>query len=48
MSEADFTVRLLSSVGETDAAEWDALTGGGNPFVTHAFLAALEESQSVG
>jgi uncharacterized protein len=48
MSEADFTVRLLASVGETDAAEWDALTGGGNPFVTHAFLTAMEDSRSVG
>jgi predicted N-acyltransferase len=48
MSEADFTVRLLESVGETDAAEWDALTGGGNPFVTHAFLTAMEDSHSVG
>jgi uncharacterized protein len=48
MSEADFTVRLLGSVGETDAAEWDALTGGGSPFVTHAFLTAMEDSLSVG
>jgi uncharacterized protein len=48
MSEADFTVRLLGSVGETDAAEWDALTGGGNPFVAHAFLTAMEDSLSVG
>ncbi len=48
MSEADFTVRLLSAVGETDAAEWDALTGGGNPFVSHAFLTAMEDSRSVG
>ena len=52
MSEADFTVRVLSAVGETEAAEWDALTaedpGGANPFVSHAFLTAMEDSGSVG
>ncbi|MCW1429181.1 GNAT family N-acetyltransferase [Novosphingobium sp. JCM 18896] len=52
MSEADFTVRVLSAVGETEAAEWDALSaegpGGTNPFVSHAFLAAMEDSGSVG
>ena len=29
-------------------AEWDALNSPGNPFVSHAFLTALEESGSVG
>ena len=50
MSEGDpaLVVRLASSVGAFPADEWDALTGGGNPFVAHAFLAALEESGSVG
>ena len=48
MSEGDFTVRVLPSVGTADSADWDALTGGGNPFVTHAFLSALEDSGSVG
>ncbi|MFA7603583.1 MAG: GNAT family N-acetyltransferase [Novosphingobium sp.] len=47
-SDPAFTVRVLSSVGEVPAAEWDALTGGGNPFVAHAFLGALEDSGSVG
>ena len=28
--------------------EWDALNASGNPFVSHAFLTALEESGSVG
>ena len=46
MSEADFSFRVLSGVGETEPAEWDALSGGGNPFVTHAFLSALEDSHS--
>ncbi len=41
-------VRLASSVGSQSAAAWDALTDGGNPFVSHAFLSALEDSGSVG
>jgi predicted N-acyltransferase len=39
--------RIAGSVGELPAAEWDALAGG-NPFLSHAFLGALEESGSVG
>ena len=48
MSDEAFTARVHGSVGELPADEWDALTGGGNPFVSHAFLAAMEESGSVG
>ncbi|MBW8785129.1 MAG: N-acetyltransferase [Novosphingobium sp.] len=48
MSEADIIARIAPSVGSLPAAEWDALSGGGNPFVTHAFLTALEDSGSVG
>ena len=48
MAEADLTARIAPSVGSLDPAQWDALTGGGNPFMRHAFLAALEESGSVG
>jgi predicted N-acyltransferase len=48
VSESDLAVRLAPSVGSLPAAEWDALTGGGNPFLTHAFLTALEDSGSVG
>jgi len=40
------TVRLLGSIAEIDAASWDALAGGDNPTVSHAFLASLEESGS--
>lgn len=39
--------RVGKAVGELPAAEWDALAGG-NPFVSHAFLTALEDSGSVG
>ena len=48
MAEADLTARVAPSVGSLPAAEWDALAGGGNPFVSHAFLTALEDSGSVG
>jgi predicted N-acyltransferase len=47
-SDPACTVRQLPSVGKIQAEEWDALTGGGNPFVSHAFLSALEDSRSVG
>lgn len=39
--------RIAPSVGSLPAAEWDALTGG-NPFMSHAFLSAMEDSGSVG
>ena len=53
MSEGDpVTVRIGGGVSALPAAEWDALSanlsGGGNPFVSHAFLSALEDSGSVG
>lgn len=48
MSEGDLVARICGSVGEFDAAVWDGLTDGANPFVSHAFLTALEDSGSVG
>ena len=49
MSESDpLTARVFGSVGSIDAARWDALAGADNPFVSHAFLTALEDSGSVG
>ena len=39
--------RLGQAVGDLPAAQWDALAGG-NPFVSHAFLTAMEDSGSVG
>ena len=41
-------IRVLERIAEVDAAAWDALTGDDDPFVEHAFLDALEESESVG
>ena len=45
--ENELIARLASGVAQLDPAGWDRL-GGGDPFLSHAFLAALEESDSVG
>jgi predicted N-acyltransferase len=39
-------VRVIPEIAQLPAAEWDACAGD-NPFVRHAFLAALEDSGSV-
>ncbi|MEE4154479.1 MAG: GNAT family N-acetyltransferase [Erythrobacter sp.] len=46
--QAELTVRLAPSLGSLDKAQWNALAGEGNPFVSHEFLTALEDSGSVG
>ena len=48
MSDQELTVRLAPSVGQFAAAEWNALGGDRNPFVSHEFLTAMEDSGSVG
>ena len=48
MSDLALTARLLGSVNDIDAREWDALDATGNPFTSHAFLSAMEDSGSVG
>lgn len=40
------TVKVLGSILDVDADEWDACAGDGDPFVGHAFLSALEGSGS--
>jgi uncharacterized protein len=47
-SDPGLVAQIAPSVGSLPAAEWDALAGPGNPFVSHAFLTALEDSGSVG
>ncbi len=42
------TVQIAGSVGQFDAAQWNALGGNRNPFVAHEFLSSLEDSGSVG
>ncbi len=49
----DLKIRIIDSLTEVAAEDWDAcagwsLTAGDNPFVSHAFLLALEQSGSVG
>ncbi|MBU2033202.1 MAG: GNAT family N-acetyltransferase [Alphaproteobacteria bacterium] len=46
--DAPLVAKLGGSVGAFTAADWDALNPSGNPFVSHAFLTALEDSGSVG
>ena len=45
------TIKIHASIAEIDPSGWDACAGIGapddNPFVSHAFLNALEESRSV-
>ena len=42
------TVRIAAGVGAFDREEWNALGGNDNPFVSHEFLTAMEDSGSVG
>src|SRR6478735_10793231 len=46
--ETQMIARIAPGVATLDAAQWDALAGGGDPFLGHAFLSALEDSGSVG
>lgn len=39
-------VQVLSHIGEVTAEAWDACAGPDDPFVSHAFLSALEDSDS--
>lgn len=45
---SELAVTVLSSIHAIPAEQWDALGAGDNPFTRHAFLAALEDSRSVG
>src|SRR5215212_4723774 len=45
--ESEVLAHIESGVAGVDRAQWDSVTAG-HPFVSHAFLAALEESRSVG
>lgn len=48
MSDGEYTIRSAEAVADLPAEQWDALTDGANPFMSHAFLSLLEESGSVG
>lgn len=45
---SEMTVEVLPAVTALSAAAWDGCGAGANPFTTHRFLAALEQSGSVG
>ena len=45
--EAEIIARIASGVGDVNAHAWDGL-GQDDPFLSHAFLSALEDSGSVG
>jgi predicted N-acyltransferase len=42
----DVVARMADGIGAFTAAEWDACVGHDNPFVSHGFLSALEDSGS--
>src|SRR5690349_20184674 len=46
--ETEILARIAPGVTAVEADQWDSLTDASDPFLSHAFLAALEESGSVG
>lgn len=42
------TIESVPSIHEVSPADWNACAGGGDPFVSHEFLSALEDSDSLG
>jgi len=47
LSGGPITARVASGVSAFSAEEWDRCAGSCNPFLSHAFLSALEDSESV-
>ena len=43
---ATLTLTLHPAIAEIDAAAWDACAGDANPFLSHGFLSAMEDSGS--
>ncbi len=46
--EDALSLKVVESIHQVGAAAWDACAGAANPFVSYAFLSALEDSGSVG
>jgi predicted N-acyltransferase len=44
----EIVARLANGVASLEGGAWDACAGAANPFLSHAFLTALEDSASVG
>ena len=47
-SDGGFTARIAPGVATIDQARWDTLAGSDDPFLSHRFLALLEDAGSVG
>jgi uncharacterized protein len=47
-TEASAVARIVSGISTLDPLAWNLCAGAENPFLDHAFLSALETSQSVG
>lgn len=43
---SEIFARVAPGIGSISAEDWDACAGAGNPFLSHAFLSALEDSGS--
>jgi predicted N-acyltransferase len=48
MPDHTISLTLHRAIGDIPADDWDACAGADNPFVSHAFLAAVEDSGSAG
>jgi predicted N-acyltransferase len=46
--EDRLSLSLHGAISEIPAADWNLCAGGGNPFVSHEFLSAIEDSGSTG
>ena len=42
----EVVARMADGISAFSAEQWDACAGADNPFVSHAFLSALEDSGS--
>jgi predicted N-acyltransferase len=47
MDDSAINLHIGTEIAAIDAAEWDALAGPANPFISHAFLQALEKGGAV-
>jgi predicted N-acyltransferase len=43
----NISIKIITKISDIPSEDWDACAGNSNPFVSHAFLYALEESGSV-
>ena len=45
--QGDIVARIVQSIGDIPSEHWDACAGTDDPFLSHAFLKALEDSECV-